>query len=70
MTEPLHENERPLSKACAVVGEDVMVWKPGTSQHRQLGKICQVKGYGNYLKISAIFDGHVYSFCREELRLA
>jgi len=63
-------SDRSLPVKHAVVGEDVIVNKPDSFMHNRLGEIWKVKADGECLKISVSFDGEIYSFYREELKLA
>lgn len=62
-------NDRLLPIDHAVIGEDVIVNKPGSAMHNRLGEIWKVKPDGERLKISVSFDGEIYNFYREDLLL-
>ncbi len=59
-----------LRKEDAVIGEDVIVLKPGFVMHDKIGQIWKVGTRGDQLRVSVSFDGEIYNFSLEELILA
>lgn len=53
-----------------VIGEDVIVVKPGSAMHGRSGQVWKVGVRGEQRRVSVSFDGDIYNFGLEELALA
>lgn len=70
MSELHNSHRKALPKELAVVGEDVIVNKPGFHMHDRIGEIWKVKDNDGELRVSVSFDGEIFNFTCEELVLA
>lgn len=59
-----------LRREDTVVGEDVIVVKPGSFMHDKIGQIWKVATRGDQIRVSVSFEGEIYNFNLEELSLA
>ena len=63
-------SRQPLRLADAILDEDVIVNKPNSPMHKRIGQIWKVRTDESGHKVSVSFDGHIYNFALEGLRLA
>lgn len=63
-------SDRTLMREDTVVGEDVIVVKPGSFMYDKIGQIWKVATRGDQIRVSVSFEGEIYNFNLEELSLA